>query len=396
MVGKIENEWRSSATRRTALRNMAMLLAASPLLRAQQDRFRDHPRVARLDELVNAFDFEQAAFDKLSRDAYNYTAYGSESEFTLRRNREAFDWVDLVPKRFVDVSSVQTATEILGTKMAFPIMIAPTAGHQQLHPQGEPAMSKGAAAAANTPLIVSNNSSTPLDQIVAAEKTPMWWQLYPREDLNTTRSLLETAQTNGAQAIVVTIDQQSAFYERAAHDRNLGNRTAAARIRPSAGRNPYRIVMTRLWYSWQYFDQIRPFIKVPMLAKGILSSEDALLCLDHGIDGIVVSNHGGRSMDYGPSTLEVLPEIVDAVKGRIPVLIDGGFRRGSDILKALALGAKAVCLGRVPRWGLGAYGSAGVQKVLEIMQAELALAMAQTGCPTLASINRSFVRTDFS
>ena len=137
------------------------------------------------------------------------------------------------------------------------------------------------------------------------------------------------------------------------------------------------------------------FVKVPLLAKGIVTAEDARLCVEHGLDGVYVSNHGGRSLDYGPSTLEVLPEIVDAVGGRVPVLFDSGIRRGSDILKALALGAKAVCVGRAPRWGLGAYGPEGVQRVLEILQAELVQAMAYTGRPTLASIDRTLVRTDF-
>jgi isopentenyl diphosphate isomerase/L-lactate dehydrogenase-like FMN-dependent dehydrogenase len=151
----------------------------------------------------------------------------------------------------------------------------------------------------------------------------------------------------------------------------------------------------RLFYSWKYFDQIRPMVKVPLLAKGIVTAEDAKLCLEHGLDGVYVSNHGGRSLDYGPSTLEVLPEIVDAVGGKVPILFDSGVRRGTDILKALALGANAVCLGRVPRWGLGAYGAPGVQRILEILQAELTQAMAYTGRPTLASIDRTVVRTDF-
>jgi isopentenyl diphosphate isomerase/L-lactate dehydrogenase-like FMN-dependent dehydrogenase len=143
------------------------------------------------------------------------------------------------------------------------------------------------------------------------------------------------------------------------------------------------------------FDELRRQVKVPLLAKGILTAEDARLCLEHGLDGIYVSNHGGRSLDYTASTLEVLPEIVDAVTGKVPILFDSGVRRGADALKALALGAKAVCLGRVPRWGLGAYGAPGVQRILEILQAELAHAMAYTGRSNLASIDRSLVRTDF-
>jgi isopentenyl diphosphate isomerase/L-lactate dehydrogenase-like FMN-dependent dehydrogenase len=150
-----------------------------------------------------------------------------------------------------------------------------------------------------------------------------------------------------------------------------------------------------MWFEWKLFDQIRPFIKGPMLAKGILTPEDAKLCVEHGCDGVYVSNHGGRSLDYAPSTLEVLPAIVDAVGGKVPVIFDSGIRRGADVLKALALGAKAVCLGRAPRWGLAAYGAPGVQRVLEILQAELIQAMAYTGRTSIESINRTIVRTDF-
>jgi 4-hydroxymandelate oxidase len=408
-MGRVEKEWALSLTRRAALRNVAAFFAGSPLMLAQQDPFRDHSRVPGMDELLTAFDFEPVAYAKLPREAYDYTAYGTESEFTLRRNRQAFDWVDLTPKIVVNVSQVNTATEVLGTKLAFPILVAPTAAHAALHPEGEAGTYRAATDASNTPMIISNNASMPVAKIAAAAKGNLWWQLYPRQDLDASKELLDTAQSSGAQAIVVTMDQGAAVWERALHYRNLGRAGVGGRGAAAAGRggrggaggrgggsNPYRISTNRLWYNWPYIDQIRPMVKVPMLAKGILTAEDAVLCVEHGLNGIVVSNHGGRAMDYSPATLEVLPEIVDAVRGRIPVLVDGGFRRGSDILKALALGAKAVCLGRVPRWGLGAYGAPGVQRILEILQTELALAMSHTGCPTLASIDRTLVRTHFS
>ena len=394
-MGRIEKEWTRGSTRRAALRSLAAFAGASPFLSGQQDPFRDHSRVPRLDELTTAFDFEPVAYANLPRLAYDFTSYGVESEFTLRRNREAFDWVELIP-RGPKSGKVDTATELFGTKLAFPILVAPTAGHTQLHPEGEAATFRGASNASKTTMIVSHNASLPTDKISAAAKGNLWWQLYPRQSLDDTKSLLDTAQANGAQAIVVTIDQQSASFERAMHYRNIGARAPSTRsVRANTEPNPYRILINRTWYTWTYFDQIRPMVKVPMLAKGVTTAEAAAMCVERGLDGIVVSNHGGRSMDYGPSTLEVLPEIVDAVRGRIPVLIDSGFRRGSDILKALGLGAKAVCLGRVPRWGLSAFGAEGVQRVLEILQNELILAMAQTGCPTLASIDRSLVRTDF-
>jgi isopentenyl diphosphate isomerase/L-lactate dehydrogenase-like FMN-dependent dehydrogenase len=260
------------------------------------------------------------------------------------------------------------------------------------------AMHQGATAASNTPMIVSNVSSFPIEKIAAAASGPLWFQLYPKQELDENRETLEKAQEAGCRAVVVTIDQQASYYERAMHYRNLnvaGGPPRGRTARRAAPRNPYRVDEGRLWYEWKFFAEIRPFVKVPMLAKGILTAEDALLCLEHGLDAVFVSNHGGRSLDYGPSTLEVLPEIVDAVGGRVPVLFDSGIRRGADILKVLALGATAVCLGRVPRWGLGAYGAQGAQRTLEILQAEVLHAMSITGRRTLASIDRTLVRANF-
>ena len=404
-MGKLGNVQHLGLTRRNSFYRLAGFLAASPLLHAQQDVFRDHSRVPGLGELVTAFDFESVSYEKLPRATYNYTAHGGADEFTVRRNREAFDWVELIPKAVADVSAVEPAAEILGVKMDFPIMIAPSAGHLALHSDGEAGTHAGSAAAAGTPMIVSHAASQTIEKIAEAADGPLWYQLYPRREIDQNRERLDNAQTAGCRAVVVTIDQQAAYYERRWHDRNLLVRAGDASRRSSrrsrtgrrgrAERNAYRISTGRLWYEWKLFDELRPMIKVPMLAKGVLTAGDARRCVEHGLDGVVVSNHGGRSLDYSPSTLEVLPEIADAVAGRIPVLIDGGFRRGSDILKALALGADAVCLGRVPRWGLSAYGAPGVQRVLEILQAELVLAMAHTGRPTLSSIDRTLVRTDF-
>jgi isopentenyl diphosphate isomerase/L-lactate dehydrogenase-like FMN-dependent dehydrogenase len=391
----LENQWSQSRSRRHAVRALAGALAGSPLLRGQLDPFRDHSRIPRLDEMKSAFDFEPVFQAKLPRQVYNYTAYGSDGEFTLRRNRQAFEWAQLVPDAFGQPGAKSTALEIVGTKLSFPILVSPTAAQQALHPEGEAAMRQGATAASNTPMIVSNVASLPIEKIGSAATGPFWFQLYPKEDPALNRETLERAQAAGCKAIVVTIDQQASAYEREIHDRNLAPVTTRRSSRAEKPITPYRIREFRLFYDWKLFDEIRKLSKVPVIAKGILTAEDARLCLERGLDGVYVSNHGGRSLDYGPSTLEVLPEIVDAVGGRVPVLFDSGIRRGSDILKALALGATAVCLGRVPRWGLGAYGAPGVQRVLEIMQAELVQAMAQAGRPNLASVNRTLVRTDF-
>jgi 4-hydroxymandelate oxidase len=381
--------------RRESIRALAAFLAGSPLL-SQQDPFRDHSRVPGLNELLNAFDFESVAYAKQTRAVYNYRAYGSDGEFTLRRNREAFDWVELIPKR-ISGGPVSTATEVFGTKMAFPLIVSPTAAHGELHPEGELATHKGAASASNSTMILSNNTTFPFEKVAAAAASPMWVQLYPKRQLDDNRQYLESAQANGAKAVVVTVDQQVSSYERATHDRNLASTSRFGRGpgRGAAGGNPYRISENRLWYEWKFFDDIRPFVKVPMIAKGIISPEDAKLCLEHGVDGVYVSNHGGRSLDYGPSTLEALPEIVEAVGGKVPVLFDSGVRRGADILKALALGASAVCIGRVPLWGLGSFGEAGVKRVLEILQTEFAQAMQYTGRTNLASIDRKMVLTNF-
>jgi 4-hydroxymandelate oxidase len=228
--------------------------------------------------------------------------------------------------------------------------------------------------------------------------------LYPAQSLEASRGILDSALTAGCTAVVLTVDQQASYYERSQQDRNLGGRgagrggrgdTPAAARASTVGPSRYRLQPGRLWYTWQYLDEIRRMLNVPLLVKGILTAEDATLCVEHGVDGIIVSNHGGRSMDYGPSTLEVLPEIVAAVNRRIPVITDSGYRRGSDILKALALGADAVLLGRATRWALGAFGAPGVQRLLEMVQQELVDAAAAAGRPTRASIDQSIVRTRF-
>jgi isopentenyl diphosphate isomerase/L-lactate dehydrogenase-like FMN-dependent dehydrogenase len=386
-------------SRRKAILGLAGAFAASPVLRAQLDPrpLREHRRVPGFTEMHEALDFEGVFFANQPRAIYDYTAHGDGSEFTLRRNREAFGWVDIVARAeagtTIDPARVDMSSEIFGVRHQWPLFICPTAAQGPLHPQGELGMRLGAIGSSTT-MIVPNGSSVPLEKIAAAGSFPFWFQFYPRPDLDESRDVLMRAQAAGAQAVVVTIDQQASAYERSLHNRNLGG--APSTRTPPKTKNPYRVSDGRLWYSWQYLDEIRKVITVRMLAKGILTVEDALLCVEHGIDGIVVSNHGGRSLDYGPSSLEVLPAIVDAVKGRVPVLVDSGFRRGTDILKALAIGANGVCMGRAARWGLGSFGPEGVQRVFEILQAELTAAMAGAGKPSLASLDRSAIRMRFS
>jgi 4-hydroxymandelate oxidase len=396
----------SDPSRRRALAKMAAFLAASPLanvLAAGQLDPRplvEQRRIPGIEEMMTAFDFEPVMFANVPLATYNYTAHGDGSEFTLRRNREAFEWIEVVPGRAVDPATVDLSTTVLGTSMRFPIMVAPTALQAPVHADAEPGMRRAAAAASSTPIILSANSSTPVEKFAAAAKGPWWQQFYPQEDRDTGREILDRVQTAGCSALVITVDQQASYYERTQQTRNLsggarGRGAGAAAAATPTGIARYRVNPNRLWYTWSYLDEVKKLIKVPLVLKGIVSAEDARIALDHGVDAIVVSNHGGRSMDYGPSTLEVLPEIVDAVGGRVPVLTDSGYRRGADVLKALALGANAVLLGRATRWGLGAFGTAGAQRVIEIVQQELVAAAAAAGRPTLKAIDRSLVRTRF-
>ena len=389
-----ESRWHKSLSRRRALAGLAGFLVAAPRAPGQHDPFRDHTRVGGLDEMRDVFDFEAAAYERLDRATYNYTARGGGSEFTTRRNREALDWVDLVPNAISDGGKTKTGTEILGTAMKFPVMLSPSSAHAALHPDMEEATYAGSTKASGTPMIVSHVSSMPFAEIAKAGGGPLWFQLYPRSELQQNREPLEAAQNAGCGAVVVTIDQQASFYDRAVHDRNLSLRPRRP-PRRTGNAGKYRFSSGRMWYEWKLFEGLRTMVHVPMLAKGILTAEDAALCIEHGLDGVIVSNHGGRTLDYTPSSLEVLPEIVEAVAGRVPVLIDSGFRRGSDILKALALGASAVCLGRVPRWGLGSFGAPGVTRVLEIVQQELLEAMSRCGVSSLASVDGTLVRADF-
>jgi 4-hydroxymandelate oxidase len=405
----IERSWLTNPARRAAMARLAGLMAASPVAAAvaQTDPkpLSEHHRVLSLAEMQTSFDFEPVFFGNVVLPIYDYTAHGDGSEFTLRRNRQAYDWVDILPSHAaIPPSQVDLSSELLGVKMKFPIIVAPTAAMVPLNPDGEIGMFKAATAASNTLMMLSVNTSTPHAKVVpAAPGGTLWAQFYPLENLANTQKSMETFQNAGCNGIIVTIDQQASYYERTQQDRNFGGRAggggrgagAGGGAAAPTGSSRYRINGFRLWYTWQYIDDVRKMVKGPLVLKGILEPEDAKLAIEHGADAIIVSNHGGRSMDYGPSTLEVLPEIVAAVNGRIPVIFDSGIRRGADIFKALALGANAVMLGRTTRWGLAAFGTAGAQRLIEILQQELVQVAAAAGCAKLSDINKTTVRSHF-
>ena len=423
-MSDIERSWLTNPARRTALVRLAGFMAGSPIAAslAQPDPrpLSQVRRALSMAEMQTAFDFEPVFFGNVPVKTYDYTAHGDGSEFNLRRNRQAFDWVDIAPARTaIPASQVDLSSELLGVKLKFPIIVGPSTGQGQLHPDGEIGMFRGATAASNTLMIIASGSTIPVAKVVtSAPGGTLWEQFYPTEDLAVTQRAIGNYETLGLTNIMVTVDQQASFYERDEMDRHFGGRvgavagaggggnaaaaSAAAAAAAAAKGGPavtgsarYRVSGRRLWYSWQYIDALRKMVKGKLLIKGILDPEDARLAIEHGADGITVSNHGGRSMDYGPSSLEVLPEIAAAVQGRIPVLLDSGIRRGADIFKALALGASGVCLGRAARWGLGAFGAAGAQRVFEILQQELVQAAAAAGCAKLSDIDKTKVTANF-
>ncbi|MGH9658030.1 MAG: alpha-hydroxy acid oxidase [Bryobacteraceae bacterium] len=375
-------------TRRDCTRQLGAFLAASPILRAQ----------SKLDDMINIFDFDPACKERISKTAYEYVSGGSWDEWTLARNREGFRRIVFRPRFFREVDKLDLSTTILGQKFTMPILVAPTGSHGLIHPEGELATAQGAGAA-GAPMVVSTTSSFPIEKIAAAATGPLWFQLYAGPDLEGTRERVEKAVAAGCKAVCLTVDAPYfAPRERDARNR-LGrptaDRTARRRAPGSPPPSPYGLAPRfQAELNWSFLADLKAYAKAPVLVKGILTPEDAQLCVERGADGIVVSNHGGRYLDGDPSTIEVLPEIVEVVAGRIPVLIDSGFRRGTDILKALALGAKAVLVGRPPLWGLGAFGETGVRRVMEILSTELAWAMGLAGRPSLASIDRSLVRIE--
>lgn len=404
-MGDIEQRWLTSPSRRKALVRMAGLAAASPLgaALAQSDPrpLSEHRRAPTLAEMQTAFDFEPVFFGNVPLRVYDYTAHGEGSEFTLRRNRQAFEWVDIVPTRApIPEGQVDLSSELLGATLKFPIIVAPTATMIPVHPDGEIGMYQAATAASHTLMILSHNTSTPVAKVApAVTGGQLWGQFYPNPSTEVTQRAMDAYQSAGCGCVVVTVDQTAAFYERSQQSRNFGGvvraATAPAASAAPSGTARYRLNDGRLWYTWQYLDAVRKMVKGKLLVKGIERADDATRALQHGVDGIIVSNHGGRSMDYGASTLEVLPEIVAAVNGKVPVLFDSGVRRGADVFKALSLGAKAVMIGRATRWGLGAYGAAGAQRVIEILQQELVQTAAAAGCARLSDINKTATKVNF-
>ena len=359
--------------------------------------------------LVNLFDYKDLARRKLPQPIFDFIASGAEDEVTLAANRAAFQRIVLRPRVLVDVAKIDLSTTVLGQTVSMPILLAPVALQRLANPDGELASAR-AAASAGTIFTLSTMASRTIEEVAAASDGAKWFQLYVHPDRDVTKHLVQRAEAAGYGAICVTADVP--FLGR--RERDLRNRlefppdvthvnylgevesgppstlttglTSGSALSDSAD----RFIDPSL--SWSDIDWLRSVTSLPLLVKGILTGEDAGLAVEHGAAGVIVSNHGGRQLDGAPATIDVLPEIVEAVHGRAEVLLDGGIRRGTDVLKALALGANAVLVGRGYIWGLAAEGEKGVAQVLAMLRTELELAMALCGCRSIGEIDGGAVR----
>ena len=357
-------------------------------------------------EAINVFDFEPAAFKNVPPAHFGYMASGLDDEVTLRANREGFLKFQLLPRRLHDVSKVDMSVEIFGTRYDSPIFVCPTGGNQFFHPDGELAVAR-AARAGNHLQILSTSSNYSVEDVTKARGAPIWFQLYASPQWEVAQALIKKAEAAGCPVLAVTTDrvagrnQETLFRLMRSDTRNCSDchdrSSFAARM---ARRHNYDgIDLSGITGSgeasnltWDSVKRMRDVTHMKIVLKGIITPADAELAVQNGIDGILVSNHGGRGEDNGRSTIDVLPEIIAAVKGQIPVIVDSGFRRGTDAVKALAMGAKAVGVGRPYLWGLGAFGEEGVARVLDLLRTETRAAMQQCGVRTIGELNASFVR----
>jgi 4-hydroxymandelate oxidase len=352
---------------------------------------------------TNLLELEEMARAKVPRATFDYIAGGAEDEVSLRRNREAYAHWALRPRVLVDVSKRDTSTTVLGTKVSMPILVAPTSFHGLVHPEGEVATAKGAAAA-GTLMTVSTIATKTLEEIAGAMSAPRWFQLYAYRDRKVTEDLVHRAAKAGYRAICLTVDTPI-LGRREKDERNrftLPPGLGIANLKPAGLEGmpeaekgsafaKYVADLLNESLTWKDVDWLKSVSHLPVILKGIMTGEDARLALDHGVAAIVVSNHGGRQLDSTLGTLDVLPEVVAAVRGHLEVYMDGGIRRGTDVLKALALGAKAVLIGRPILWGLALGGADGVRAVLEHMRMELDQAMALTGRSRIEEIDKGLV-----
>jgi 4-hydroxymandelate oxidase len=349
-------------------------------------------------------DYEPLARERMEPAAWDYLQGGSDDEVTLRANREAFARLRLRPRVLVDVSRCELSTQVAGTPLPLPILVAPMAYHRLAHPEGEVATARGSGAV-GAAMVVSTLASRTLEEVATAATAPLWLQVYCFRHREVTASLIRRAEAAGYRALVLTVDAprlgrrerdlrngfglpphvQAANFS-PEHTASLDTREQGLSGIALHARQTFDASLT-----WEVVEWVRSVSRLPLLLKGVLAAEDAERAASLGVDGLIVSNHGGRQLDGSVAALEALPEVVQAVRGRCEVLVDGGIRRGTDALKALALGARAVLVGRPVLWGLAAAGQEGVSHVLSLLREELELALALAGCPSLFHLGPSLL-----
>ena len=356
--------------------------------------------------IVNLAEFEAKAREQIDAAAWDYYASGANDEITLRDNRAAFDRIRLYYRVLVDVSQRDLATRVLNTDVALPVIVAPTAFHALAHPEGELATVRGASAV-GTIMILSTLSNTRVEDVTQAASGPVWFQLYVYRDRGVTEALIRRVEAAGCEALVVTVDApQLGRRERDVRNRfQLPPHLCLENLLPAglqhmpaettgSGLAAYFASLIDPSLNWSDLAWLQSITTLPIVIKGIVRTDDARRAVDGGAAALVVSNHGGRQLDSAPATIDVVGSIADAVGNRADVFMDGGIRRGTDVIKALAYGAKAVLLGRPILWGLGVDGENGVKAVLQLLHAEIDAAMALCGCPTIAAIDRTLVEPE--
>lgn len=384
-------------------------LAASPLfagIPAVLEAFAQESTLATAGAALDVFDFEAVARNVVPPAHWGYMATGVDGEDTLRANREGFTRYQLRPRRFVDVSRIDLSTELFGMKLASPIVLCPVGGQKAFHAEGEIGVARAAKAKGHLQ-ILSTQSSSSVEDVIKARGGPIWYQLYTTDNFDVTTKLVKRAEAAGCPVVAVTVDLPAGRNtETATRFQRTDTRVCAGchivgpaglpRGGPGnhpmfAGINTQGLATNSRSLTWDFIKRLKGVTSMKVVIKGLETREDAVLAVDNGADGIIVSNHGGRATETGRATIEALPEVIQAVAGRIPVLVDGGVRRGTDVFKALALGASAVGIGRPYIWGLSAFGQQGVERVLDIVDNELRLAMIGCGTRSLKEITSASI-----
>ncbi len=363
-------------------------------------------------DALDVFDFEPIAKQRIPVAHWGYLATGSDDDGTIRANRDGFEKWSLRPRRLIDVGNVDASVSLYGTKYPTPIIINPVGSQKAFHPEGEIAVAR-AAKARNHLQVLSTVATTSIEDAIAARGGPVWFQLYHQSDWAITKQMVERAERAGAPAIVFTVDllggsNRETMIREARKDTrtcvkcHLGGAPlpgVSGRVDDRDNRRKPNLVgyekrtpiLEKGTPTWEFVDRLKNATKMKVLIKGIVTKEDAELAVQHGVDGIFVSNHGGRAENSQRATVTSLPEVVEGAAGRIPVICDGGFRRGTDVFKAMALGATAIGIGRPYIWGLGAFGQEGVETVLALLRKEFEVVMKQSGTTSLAAISRSHI-----